>query len=221
MRVWSLIKNNFIHNLVWTEGRNILIVIFGLGLFGYFLAPWLIYLALFFFLFSFYFFRNPERICTQALADSSFLICPADGKVVAIEQVDDPVFTQKIAIFLSPFDVHVQWAPAAGQITEVLYHKGQFAMAFLPKSSELNERNDVIIKMNNGTLLKVRQISGTIARVIVCWVKKNELIKAGFKYGMIKFGSRVELFVPPSVTIELHVGQRVHGGQTIIGRVRA
>lgn len=221
MRTLSLIKNYITNNLLWVEGKTLLVIIVGLGLFGYFVVSLFLYAALFLFLFSFYFFRNPERTCKEALTDSSLLVCPADGRVVAIEQINDSFYSQKIALFLSPLDVHVNRIPVSGKIIDVVYHEGEFAMAFLPKSSDLNERNDIIIQTHNGTLFKVRQIAGTIARVIVCWVKKDDQVTAGSLYGMIKFGSRVELFVPDSVTLTIKVGQKVYGGQTVLGKVQS
>ncbi|NBQ17134.1 phosphatidylserine decarboxylase [bacterium] len=217
----SFIKNYITNNLLWVEGKSLLVIIVGLGLLGYFIVSLFLYAALFLFLFCFYFFRNPKRTCKELLTDSSLLVCPADGRVVAIEQIDDSVYSQKIALFLSPLDVHVTRAPVTGKIIDVVYHEGEFAMAFLPKSSDLNERNDIVIQMHNGTLFKVRQIAGTIARVIVCWVKKDDQVIAGSCYGMIKFGSRVELFVPRSVTITIKVGQKVYGGQTVLGKVQS
>lgn len=206
-------------NLLWTQGQKLLMIIVGLGCAGYLFSTYLIVLSFLLFFFCFYFFRNPERVCLLARHDKHLIVCPADGKVVAIEAVNDPIFSQKIAIFLSPFDVHVNWVPMASTVTDVVYHKGKFAFAFLPKSSELNERNDLVIITHAGIPLKIRQIAGTIARVIECWVKPGDHLVLGQKYGMIKFGSRIELFIPKNVTIMVQVGQRVYGGQTVVARI--
>jgi phosphatidylserine decarboxylase len=148
------------------------------------------------------------------------LVCPADGKIVHVEQVKDESFGYRVAIFLSPLDVHVNWMPLSGKIQTVQYRKGSFAMAFLPKSSELNERNDVLLQTDSDTLVRVRQIAGTIARKIVCWVREGEQVRAGQSFGMIKFGSRVELFLPPGTEISVQEGQRVYGGQTVLGKLQ-
>jgi len=208
-------------NLLWTQGRTIVLGLAVTAVVGFLFFKPIIYVAVVGFLFSFYFFRNPVRVCPDALSDTSVLICPADGKVVSIEPVkNDPNFSQKVAIFLSPFDVHVNWHPFSGTVAEIKYHNGQFAFAFLPKSSELNERNDVLFKNNSGTLIKVRQIAGTIARVIVCWVRVGETVDAGNTFGMIKFGSRVEVFLPSHVKVAVQVDQRVFGGTTVLGRLQ-
>ena len=213
---------NFImSNLLWTQGKTILIVLGAVAFLGIYIWKPLLYLSLIGFVFCFYFFRNPTRVCTESLQDSSLIICPADGKVVSIEPVlNDPHFSQKVAIFLSPLDVHVNWNPFSGTVKEIKYHNGQFAFAFLPKSSELNERNDVLFENSSGTLIKVRQIAGTIARVIVCWVRVNEAVHAGDTFGMIKFGSRVEVFLPSSSMISVQEGERVFGGTTVLGKLR-
>lgn len=118
----------------------------------------------------------------------------------------------KLLSFLSPLDVHVNWLPTLGIIKEVVYHQGAFAMAFLPKSSELNERNDVLLQTQTGKLILVRQIAGTIARTIVCWVKPGDIInQTGKLFGMIKFGSRIEIFLPQDAVIDVTEGQRVYG----------
>lgn len=213
---------NFImSNLLWTQGKTLLIVLGAGGFLGIFLWRPLLHLSIIGFIFCFYFFRNPVRVCPESLNDSSVIICPADGKVVSIEPVlNDPHFSQKVAIFLSPLDVHVNWNPFAGKIKEIKYHNGKFAFAFLPKSSELNERNDVLFVNDAGTLIKVRQIAGTIARVIVCWVRENETVHAGDTFGMIKFGSRVEVFLPSSCVISVQEGERVSGGTTVLGKLQ-
>jgi len=190
----------------------------GLGLI-FFRPVW--YISLFLLIFSFYFFRNPDRVCIPALDDAAVLICPADGKVVDIvfdSTMQLEGFAQKVSIFLSPIDVHVNWTPMSGTVEDVVYRPGTFSMAFLPKASELNERNDVSIANQKGEKIVVRQIAGTIARRICCWVKKGQSVPAGLKYGMIRFGSRVDILLPANVTLAVGIGQRVVGGQTVLGR---
>lgn len=210
------------NNLLWSQGQVIVIACIITALISYFTYPRLLYIVLLFFIFSYYFFRNPSRVSQASLADSSLIVSPADGKVVAVEQnlshPDYPEYTQKISIFLSPLDVHVNWVPFAGNIESMHYKPGAFAFAFLPKSSELNERNDVVCKHQNGQTVMVRQIAGTVARRICWWVTPGQQVAVGEKFGMIRFGSRVELFLPANIDILVSVDDRVYGGETILAK---
>ena len=211
----------FKNNLIWTQGLPILVVLAAIAIFSIIFFKPLIYVVIVFLVFTLYFFRNPLRICKEAIDDMTVLVCPADGRVVDIVYDKNnglEGYAQRISIFLSPFDVHVNWSPMSGIVQDVIYKKGAFKVAFLPKSSELNERNDLLITDKNGKIIKIRQIAGFIARRICCWVHKGETIKAGRKYGMIKFGSRVDIFLPASVKLNVGVGQKVYGGQTDLGR---
>ena len=156
-------------------------------------------------------------MCLPALSDENVIICPADGRVVDVQQGDFNGYAQRVSIFLSPLDVHVQWAPFTGVAQDIIYKKGTFSMAFLPKSSELNERNDVVFVDEHQRLVVVRQIAGTIARRICCWISSGDSVVAGDKYGMIRFGSRVEIFLPAKVHISVQKSERVYGGQTVLG----
>lgn len=209
-------------NLLWTEGRQIVAVLIALALGSLFFYRPLFWVTAALFFFSLYFFRNPERVCPQAINDPAVIICPADGKVVDVQvgaAHELEGFAKKVSIFLSPLDVHVTWAPIAGEVESITYRPGSFTLAFLPKSSELNERNDIRIKTQNGTTLMVRQIAGTVARRICCWVQPHDVLKAGDKIGMIRFGSRVDLLLPENVELAVSVGQRVYGGQTVVGKL--
>lgn len=160
-------------------------------------------------------------MCPEALHDDAVLICPADGQVVDIQYdahngIDG--YAQKVSIFLSPIDVHVQWVPIAGTIERIAHKPGTYSFAFLPKSSEFNERNDVVVRARNGQSIMVRQIAGTIARRICCWVEEGQQVAAGQKYGMIRFGSRVDLLLPENVHVAVGIGQQVLGGHTVLGR---
>lgn len=204
-------------NLLWAESLWMVLVLGASSITGLLFSLPLFWISVIAFLFCFYFFRNPERVCTDAIADQQVIICPADGKIVDIAD-NVKGYAKKISIFLSPLDVHVNWAPIAGDIQKVQHVPGKFMLAFLPKSSELNEHNDVIIRSVDGNQILVRQIAGTVARRIVCWLKQDQKVQAGQKYGMIKFSSRIDLFLPQNVTINVHVGQRVIGGKSVIGR---
>ena len=217
--MFSMITNN----LIWTESPWIVIILVLVALIGWLFFRPAFYGAIVLFLFCFYFFRNPERICPEALVDHNVIVCPADGTIVDISY--DPNgglsgdFYQKISIFLSPLNVHVNWTPIAGIIEKIEYVPGKFMMAFLPKSSELNEHNDLLIRHESGKKVLVRQIAGTVARRIVCWAKPNQEVAAGQKYGMIKFSSRIDLFLSKDVQINVGIGQSVYGGKTVIGRL--
>jgi phosphatidylserine decarboxylase len=219
-----------ISNLLWTSGWPIAIFLLVLLIFS-FLFNKLFFVFIPLFLFSFYFFRNPVRVCREALADSSVLVCPSDGRVLSVERGDFEGYKQKVTVFLSPLDVHVNWVPCLGIIEQVVYRPGKFLMAFEPKSSDLNERNDIVIQSfyslssdhKDGLASRrilVRQIAGFIARRICCWVSAQDSVKLGQKYGMIRFGSRIEVFLPNEVEVEIEEGQKVVGGQTILGRFR-
>ena len=162
------------------------------------------------FVFTIWFFRNPERFPDPQVQPSS-IISPSDGKVVDVQD-------RKISIFLSPVDVHVNWCPIAGNIQRVTHAKGKFLPAYKSESSRVNENNEIEIINDHGQSLVVKQVAGTIARRIVCWVEKNEQVSRGQKYGMIKFGSRIDIFFPEGVELFVEKGQRVYGGETIIGR---
>lgn len=211
----------FKDNLLWTQGSTIALVVVLLGLAAFFIYRPLFYVICLVFLFLIYFFRNPDRVCQEALTDPTVLICPADGKVIDIKVDKDgwlEGYEQKISIFLSPLDVHVQWTPIAGQVEKVTHRAGTFKMAFLPKSSEFNERNDLLLKAENGKTILVRQIAGAAVRRICCWVREGEQVTRGYKYGMVRFGSRVDIFLPANVEIKVGMGEHVYGGQTVLGR---
>lgn len=226
--------NFLLNNLLFKDGKYIAIItiliiailiilklskiaFFNTGLF--FIATNIFLLLAFgFLLFSLYFFRNPDRICKERELDKNILVSPADGKVVDVSRINNMQdFTQKISVFLSPLDVHVNWIPDDGIIENVIYRPGKFIVAFAPKSSDINERNDIIINCQKGKI-QVGQIAGFVARRICCWVKKGDKVKAGEKFGMIRFGSRVDIFLPNNVEINVKVGQKIKGGQTVIGR---
>lgn len=209
-------------NLLWSQGFTLSMFIIGIWILSFLIYRPLSHLVLLFFVFCVWFFRNPQRVCPELQYDKSVLVCPADGKVVDINFGDVGCgFKQKVSIFLSVFDVHVQHSPVTGTISHTEYNKGAFTFAFLPKSSELNERNDVYILVDRDKRIMVRQIAGIVARRICCWVHAGDPVQAGDSFGMIRFGSRVEIFLPEEVTLEVGMGQRVYAGQTVLGRLTA
>ena len=183
--------------------------------------PFFVFIGIFFAILSiciFYFFRDPNRIIPL----DDFIVSPADGTITYLGETNNPldiennneVYT-KVSIFLSIFDVHVNRMPIEGTIKEIKYIPGKFINATLDKSSEQNEKN--IIKISNGTYdYFVVQIAGLIARRIVCNVNKNQDLKKGERIGIIKFGSRVDLYLPKSNKVLVSKGQKVIGGETII-----
>jgi phosphatidylserine decarboxylase len=164
------------------------------------------------------FFRNPERRFQDA---EKLVISPADGKVIKIEDVDvrgtiDGRF-KKISIFMNVFNVHVNRAPYGGRIEKISYRPGTFVSANLDKASADNERNDVLIRAEDGSAVWTVQIAGLIARRIVCWVREGDTVAKGERFGMIRFGSRVEVFLPADSRIVVRLNDKVRGGQTPLG----
>lgn len=170
-------------------------------------------------LFTISFFRDPTRVLP---ADPKAIIAPADGRIVEIKTVNEPHFLNgpatMVAIFLSVFDVHVQRAPIDGEIKFVQYNKGKFLDARDVNASLQNENRVVGIESPDGFQVTVRQIAGLIARRIVGWADKGAKLRKGERLGMIRFGSRVELFLPQGAEIAAKVGDYAKGGETIIAR---
>lgn len=170
------------------------------------------------FIFTAYFFRNPRRTIPR---DSTAVLSPADGVVLSVSRVMEDKFidgpAQKVSIFLSIFNVHVNRSPVAGEVTYVNYVPGKFLPAFKSHASEINERNYVGIEAS-GFRVMVCQITGFIARRIVCYVGAGRQLDQGQMFGMIKFGSCTEVYVPDGVEILVSPGDSVKGGETIIGR---
>lgn len=164
-------------------------------------------------LFCLYFFRDPDR----AIPDGPVAVSPADGKVVGI--LGNGTESARISIFLNVFDVHVNRAPIAGRITKVEYTKGRFLVASREIASAQNERNTVSIA-GDGTCVRFAQIAGLIARRIVFYKKAGDTVAKGERVGLIKFGSRVDVFLGPEWEITVRTGQRVAGGSSILARRR-
>jgi phosphatidylserine decarboxylase len=166
------------------------------------------------------FFRVPFRIAPQG---DNLIICPADGKVVVIEETEETEYFKdkriQISIFMSPLNVHVQWNPIAGITKYVKYHAGKYLVAWHPKSSTENERTTVVVQHANGKEILFRQIAGAVARRIVCYSKENENVVAASEFGFIKFGSRVDIFLPIGTQIDVKIGDVVQGKTTIIGKI--
>lgn len=168
-------------------------------------------------LFILHFFRIPYR---EFVHHEQQLICPADGKIVIVEEVYEPEYFQanrlQVSVFMSPMNVHVNRYPISGRVNYYKYHPGKYLVAWHPKSSTLNERTTVVVEHANGKEVLVRQIAGAVARRIVCYAKEQESVKQNQELGFIKFGSRVDLFLPLDTKILIKPEQIVRGGQTVI-----
>ena len=173
--------------------------------------------SLIIFVFILWFFRNPKR---NIIKNPELILSPADGKVIAIKEVDElEYFNNKkiqISIFLSPLDIHVNRYPVSGEILYSKYHKGEYLVAWHPKSSDKNERTTVVIKNKKFGEVMYRQIAGSVARRIVNYAKVNSNVEQGEDSGFIKFGSRVDLFLSKDLNLKIKVGDKVKGGLSII-----
>ncbi len=190
---------------------------------GLLFSAWLAIPALAYTLFSLYFFRDPERVPPTW---PGVVVAPADGRVVAVGQAVPPAELglgpaprPRVAIFLSVLNVHVNRVPAAGTITRIAYHAGQFLNASLDKASDLNERNALALRLPDGRDMAVVQIAGLIARRILCDVREGDAVAVGARFGMIRFGSRTDLYLPDGVLPLVSVGQTMVGGETVIAEL--
>lgn len=196
-----LLSHQFLADFPWLQGLVILICVF------------LLVMIL-------QFFRNPKRttVCTGLQ-----VVCPADGKVVVIEETEENEFFKdkrlQVSIFMSPINVHVNRYPLSGEVVYSQYHPGLYLVAWHPKSSTENERTTVVVKSNSGTPVLFRQIAGALARRIVCYAKVGDKATAGEEFGFIKFGSRVDLFFPLGTKINVQLNQVVRGGETILAEL--
>ncbi len=165
------------------------------------------------------FFRIPRR---EAQIGENNVICPSDGKVVVIEEVEETEYFKdkriQISVFMSPLNVHAQWTPIEGEVKLAKYHAGLFLVAWHPKSSTDNERTTIVIKGKKHEIL-FRQIAGAVARRIRCYVKSSQQVAQGEECGFIKFGSRVDVFLPLDATVKVKIGDKVQGKLTILAEL--
>ncbi len=166
------------------------------------------------------FFRNPTR---NTIINPSHVIAPADGKVVVIEEVEEPEYFEgkriQISIFMSPFNVHVNRNPVSGVVSYFKYHPGKYLVAWHPKSSTLNERTTIVIKNEAGQEILFRQIAGAVARRIRYYVEKGDTVKQGEEMGFIKFGSRVDVFLPLGTKINVKINDITQGGVSVLAEL--
>ena len=206
---------------IHTEGYKFLAISIFITFFLYFLSTFLGLIGLILSIWVYYFFRDPERI---SIDDENYLTSPADGEVLMVHEVDGPQelgleekkFT-KISIFMNVFDCHVNRTPCAGKISEILYKPGKFLNASLDKASEDNERNYYKIINNYGEEVIIVQIAGLIARRIVCETNKDQQLQQGERIGMIRFGSRADVYYENYETL-VKVGQKTIAGETLLAK---
>ncbi len=171
-------------------------------------------------LFSAWFFRNPARVVPQG---PKLVVAPGDGKVIAVEEEFEPRYLKersfRVTIFLNVFDVHINRMPCDGVIEDVQYQPGLFLVASKPEATLRNEQNAMMIKTHEGIKVLCVQVAGLIARRIVCWISPRDRAIRGERYGLIRFGSRMDTFLPMGTILRVAVGERVKGGETILGEL--
>ncbi len=210
-------KNN--NQVIASEGYPF-IALFGFITLVFALLGWvtITVLLLLLTLFSVYFFRNPERI---APAGDSLVIAPADGKVIFVGKVDEERYfkarTTKVSIFMSVFNVHVNRVPCDGKVVDMFYNKGQFVNASYDKASTVNEQAGILLETENKSQILFVQIAGLIARRIVTYPVIGDLLQQGARYGLIRFGSRVDIYFPEGSDVTITIGEHTVAGETVLG----
>lgn len=184
------------------------------------IIKWFLYaVSAFLFIVIVQFFRSPIK---KIQIDADAVLCPVDGKVVVIEETEETEYFKdkriQVSIFMSPINVHVTRNPISGIVTFFKYHPGKFLVAWHPKSSTDNERTTIVVKKDNGVEVLFRQIAGALARRIVWYVKEEQPVTQGEEFGFIKFGSRVDVFLPLGTKINVAIGDKTVGGKTVIAR---
>ena len=214
-------SSNYPYTLLAREGWPFLGLFLLLTILTGVFAPWWVAVPfLLLFLFSVQFFRDPARALPAALAGG--ILCPADGRVIAIETVEDPYLQRKalkISIFMNVFDVHVNRLPIGGVVQQRWYFPGKFFNAALDKASLENERNALWVRTEGGQDVTVVQVAGLVARRILCYVRPDEPVRTGQRFGFIRFGSRVDTYLPPNAQALVLLGQRVRSGAEWIAQL--
>ncbi|MFM7020772.1 MAG: phosphatidylserine decarboxylase family protein [Aquirufa sp.] len=206
---------------------SLLIVLVINGLVAYFfpeqvyLREGIVVITSLFFLTILQFFRVPKR---HTEINPNHIIAPADGKVVVIEEVEEPEYfkgkRKQVSIFMSPINVHVNFNPISGIVSYFKYHPGKYLVAWHPKSSTENERTTVVVKHENGTEVLFRQIAGALAKRICWYVKEGDQVTQGQEFGFIKFGSRIDIYLPLDADICVNIGDKPVGSETVIAKLR-
>lgn len=193
-------------------GASLLLWLVGLSWGAMAIIPVILFIA--------FFFRNPDRGFS---GDTNIVVAPADGRILSVvPEVMAPVSGQRstrISIFMSVLNVHINRFPVTARVKHVEYTPGKFFVASLDKACEHNERNAVVLETEQGKLVTMVQIAGLVARRIVCYIKEGDSLPRSERFGLIRFGSRVDLYVPPETLIEVTPGQRTRSGETVLGRL--
>jgi phosphatidylserine decarboxylase len=202
----ALLILNVIVNIIWADIE---------------IVKWIFFICSFMlYIFLLFFFRLPIRSMEP---DPGLIYAPADGKVVVIEETFENEYFKdmrlQVSIFMSPFNMHSNRYPVSGRIKFVCYHHGQNMVAWHPKSSELNERSTIVVETKDGTEILIRQIAGAVARRIVTYSKENQVVLQGDELGFIKFGSRVDIFLPVGTEVEIPILQQVKANKSIIAKI--
>jgi phosphatidylserine decarboxylase len=202
----ALLVINIIVNIIWADSALIR--------WAFFICSFMLYIFLVFF------FRLPTRLFEP---DPGLIYAPADGKVVVIEETMENEYFKdmrlQVSIFMSPFNMHSNRYPVSGKVKYVCHHPGKYMVAWHPKSSELNERSTIVIETSDGTEVLVRQIAGAVARRIVTYARENIDVLQGDELGFIKFGSRVDIFLPIGTEVEVPILQQVKANKSIIAKI--
>ena len=168
--------------------------------------------------FTGWFFRNPPRRIPDA---PNLVVSPGDGRVLAVVEEEEPRFLKgraiRVSIFLSPLNVHINRTPCAGKVTAIGHSPGKFLVASRPEAALQNERTAVLLETEDGRRVLCVQVAGYVARRIVCWLSEGEKVARGERYGLIRFGSRMDLYLPPGTTMKVAEGDKVRGGESVIG----
>lgn len=217
-----LIAKYGVSTVIWITGVSLVLIILSFFIKPVFIKVPIVFLLLLLIAFTLFFFRDPERITPEG---DDLIISPADGKVFLIREFFENEFifdnAVQVSIFMSPLNVHVNRIPIGGEVKFLKYVPGKYIVAFDEKSSENNERKIIGIETKDGLKIMVKQIAGFIARRIVCDVEKGDKVKTGQRYGMIKFGSRVDVIMPKDkVDLLVSEGQKVKAGETIIAKIK-
>lgn len=201
------------------EGYPFIVFFVAVTVISYFVWIWAFPVAFSLMIFMFFFFRDPERVIPEG---EDIFVSPADGKIIMIEEVKEDRYLKinlrMVSIFMSPLDVHVNRSPCEGRVKSVIYSPGRFLSAFKQEASLENENITMILNTEYGDII-VRQVAGFLARRAVCRVKEGDTLKRGERFGIIKFSSRVDLFLPLNAAIRVRLGERVKAGETIIAKL--